>query len=240
MPMEIVADSRRISPGDTFIAVPGAAVDGRHYVQSAIDQGAAKIYYEAIDSDQFILPSTDIPLIPIENLNEKQGLLAAEFYGFPSRQLNLIGVTGTNGKTSVTHFLAQCLEHSAVIGTAGFGPIDALQKNKFTTPMAPDVQRLLAGFVKDGIKNVAMEVSSHALDQNRVAGCEFAIAVFTNLTRDHLDYHESMQAYARAKQKLFTMPGLHCAVVNSVSTNTASNWTTNSVAFMVIEYYRIL
>lgn len=212
--MFIRYDSRHVKPGDVFLAMPGLTVDGRVFMQQAIERGASKIYYEQAGSELFQLPQTLIPLIPIHNLVGHQGEISAEFYGFPSRELTVIGITGTNGKTSVSYFIAQCLPKTAVLGTTGYGELTQLQKLAFTTPMAADVQRILRELVDEQFTSVAMEVSSHALDQHRVAGVDYDIAVFTNLSRDHLDFHGDMLHYARAKKKLFSWATLQAAVVN--------------------------
>ena len=206
-------DSRDVKSGDVFLALPGLTVDGRAFMQQALANGASKIYYEATDN-QFALPHTTVPLLPIHNLAQHQGDIAAEFYDFPSRDLTMIGITGTNGKTSVSHFIAQCLPKTAVLGTIGYGALSQLKKSDHTTPMAADVQRILREFVDERLTTVAMEVSSHALEQYRVAGVEFDIAVFTNLSQDHLDFHGDMLHYANAKKKLFDYPNLTTAVVN--------------------------
>lgn len=213
--MPVQYDSRHVLPGDVFLAMPGLTVDGRAFMQQAVDHGAITIYYERIGCEQFTLPKTHIPLIPIESLTLHQGSIAAEFYGFPSRELTVIGITGTNGKTSISYFIAQCLPETAVLGTTGYGKLNQLKKLAHTTPMAADVQRILHELVAQGFTSVAMEVSSHALDQHRVIGVDYDIAVFTHLSRDHLDFHGDMVHYAEAKKKLFSWPTLKAAIINS-------------------------
>ncbi len=212
--MNIQYDSRKVQPGDIFFAMPGLTVDGRHFIQQALDRGASKIVYEADGMRQFLLPKADIPFVAVEHLTVKQGVIAAEFYGFPARKLNVVGVTGTNGKTSITYFIAHCLAETAILGTTGYGRLPHIKKLAHTTPMATDVQAILKELVDDKVKTVAMEVSSHALEQHRVGGVEFDIAVFTNLSHDHLDFHGDMSSYAMAKKKLFAWPTLKTAVVN--------------------------
>lgn len=212
--MNIHDDSRQIQPGDVFLAMPGLTVDGRQFMQQALSRGASKIFYEAAGIEQFTLPTTSIPLIPVSDLCAKQGEIVAEFYGWPSRELNMIGVTGTNGKTSVTYFLAECLKDAAVLGTTGYGRLNKITQLDYTTPMAAELQAILKTLYEDGVKHVAMEVSSHALAQHRVVGVDFDIAVFTNLSHDHLDFHGDMDTYARAKQLLFEWPTLSYAVIN--------------------------
>jgi UDP-N-acetylmuramoyl-L-alanyl-D-glutamate--2,6-diaminopimelate ligase len=158
------------------------------------------------------------PTIWIDNLREKLGSIASRFFGDPSGSMTVIGVTGTNGKTSTVHLLAQALHHAghrvATIGTLGAGLVGDVVEGARTTPDAIAVQGLLATFRDEGASHVAMEVSSHALDQGRINAVAFDLAVFTNLTRDHLDYHGTMQAYGAAKERLFGWPGLDAAIIN--------------------------
>ncbi|WP_407312146.1 UDP-N-acetylmuramoyl-L-alanyl-D-glutamate--2,6-diaminopimelate ligase [Pseudomonas sp. nanlin1] len=213
---ELALDSRAVRPGDLFLAVPGAKVDGRAHIADALKRGAAAVAYEVEGAT--VLPLTDVPLIPVKGLAAQLSGLAGRFYGEPSRLLNLVGVTGTNGKTSVTQLVAQALdqlgEHCGLIGTLGTGFHGALVSGRLTTPDPIAVQATLYDLKKTGAKAVAMEVSSHALDQGRVAALAFDVAVLTNLSRDHLDYHGSMQAYAAAKARLFAWPNLRCRVLN--------------------------
>ena len=213
---ELTLDSRQVRPGDLFLAVPGAKLDGRAHIADALKQGAAAVAYE--DQGTVVLPLTDVPLIPVKGLIGQLSDIAGRFYGEPSRQLTLVGVTGTNGKTSVTQLLAQALDllgqRCGLIGTLGTGFYADLQSGRLTTPDPIAVQATLYDLKKAGARAVAMEVSSHALDQGRVAALAFDIAVMTNLSRDHLDYHGNMQAYEAAKAKLFAWPGLRCQVVN--------------------------
>lgn len=213
---ELTLDSRNVRPGDLFLAVPGAKVDGREHIADALARGAAAVAYE--EQGARVLPITDVPLIPVKGLIAQLSDIAGRFYGEPSRQLNLVGVTGTNGKTSVTQLVAQALDllgqRCGLIGTLGTGFYGELQSGRLTTPDPIAVQSTLNDLKKGGAKAVAMEVSSHALEQGRVAALEFDIAVMTNLSRDHLDYHGSMEAYEAAKAKLFAWPSLRCQVVN--------------------------
>jgi len=208
-------DSRQVEPGDVFVAVPGAAVDGREFVADAVARGAAAILVEANGKVDVV----GVPLIPVTGLRRHLGLLADRLYGEPSRELVVIGVTGTNGKTTCTQLLAQALSEppsrAAVIGTLGYGFPNALDASLHTTPDAISVHRLLAKFRHEGATHVAMEVSSHALDQGRVNAVRFAVAVFTNLSRDHLDYHGDMTAYGEAKASLFRCPELRAAAINA-------------------------
>jgi UDP-N-acetylmuramoyl-L-alanyl-D-glutamate--2,6-diaminopimelate ligase len=209
-------DSRRVQPGDLFLALPGMVAYGRDYIGDAVASGAGAIAYET--DDGYRLPGAPVPAFGVSGLRHKIGVIADRFYGAPSRRLVVVGVTGTNGKTTCTQLLAQALDQPprrcAVIGTLGGGFPGALNASVHTTPDAVTVQRLLVDFLERGAVHVAMEVSSHALEQGRVNGVRFHVAVFTNLTRDHLDYHGDMTAYGLAKAKLFAHAGLKYAVIN--------------------------
>nr|WP_255534651.1 UDP-N-acetylmuramoyl-L-alanyl-D-glutamate--2,6-diaminopimelate ligase [Polynucleobacter sp. JS-Polo-80-F4] len=217
---KVCADSRQIQSGDIFFAYPighgNVLRDGRQFISAALECGAAAVVFDPVGlENQFI----DHPqCFAVENLAAKVGELCAQWYGYPSKELNIIGVTGTNGKTSITQWLAQALDannhRTAVLGTLGTGFPGALVQTGYTTPDAPKLQTQLAELAKAGAKQVAMEVSSHALHQARIAGTEFNCAVFTNLTQDHLDYHGSMADYAEAKATLFRQTGLKHAVIN--------------------------
>jgi UDP-N-acetylmuramoyl-L-alanyl-D-glutamate--2,6-diaminopimelate ligase len=217
---KVCADSRQIQSGDIFFAYPvghgNALRDGRQFINLALESGAAAVVFDPAGMEnQFI----DHPqCFAVENLAAKAGLLCAQWYEHPSKQLKVIGVTGTNGKTSITQWLAQALDASnhrtAVLGTLGTGFPGVLVQTGYTTPDAPKLQTQLAELRSAGAKQVAMEVSSHALHQDRIAGTELNCAVFTNLTQDHLDYHGSIVEYAEAKAKLFQQPGLQHAVIN--------------------------
>lgn len=213
---ELALDSRQVRPGDLFLAVPGGRVDGRQHIADALARGAAAVAYEAEGAN--VLPFTDVPLVPVRGLAGQLSAIAGRFYSEPGRHLRMIGVTGTNGKTSVTQLIAQALDQlgtpCGVIGTLGSGFHGELKSGRLTTPDAVAVQATLADLRKAGARAVAMEVSSHALEQGRVAAVDFGIAVFTNLSRDHLDYHGSMQAYANAKARLFAWPTLRARVIN--------------------------
>lgn len=195
-------NSRHVETGTLFIAYPGEKSDGRKYIVDAVAKGAVAIAYEP--DDDFVLPSVSVPCIPVNNLKIKQSAIAARFYDFPSEKIPVIGVTGTNGKTSVTHFIAQAIAQCAVIGTVGYGFIADLHKTANTTPDGLQLQSLFAELIHQGAKTIAMEVSSHALAQQRVnQDVHFHTAVFTNLTQDHLDYHHTMENYRDAKELLF-------------------------------------
>ena len=209
-------DSRRVKPGDLFLALPGMVVDGREFIGDAVASGAVAIVYET--SDGFVLRGAPVPAFAVPDLRRQIGIIADRFYGSPSRRLVVVGVTGTNGKTTCTQLLAQALDQPprrcAVIGTLGYGFPGALNASIHTTPDAVTVHRLMADFLGQGAAHVTMEVSSHALEQGRVKGVSFDVAVFTNLTRDHLDYHGDMEAYGLAKAGLFATAGLKYAVIN--------------------------
>ena len=217
---KVSADSRQIKAGDIFFAYPvghgNALRDGRQFIDAALANGAAAVVFDSAEMSSQI---EDHPqCFAVENLAAKAGELCAQWYGHPSKELNIIGVTGTNGKTSITQWLAQALDASnhrtAVLGTLGTGFPGALVQTGYTTPDAPKLQTQLAELRSAGAKQVVMEVSSHALHQDRIAGTDIHCAVFTNLTQDHLDYHGSMVDYAEAKAKLFQHAGLEHAVIN--------------------------
>ncbi|MEW6331820.1 MAG: UDP-N-acetylmuramoyl-L-alanyl-D-glutamate--2,6-diaminopimelate ligase, partial [Pseudomonadota bacterium] len=209
-------DSRRVRPGDLFLALPGMVADGRDHIGDAVASGACAVVYET--DDGYMLRGAPVPAFGVAGLRHRVGVIADRFYGSPSHRLVVVGVTGTNGKTTCTQLLAQALDRPparcAVIGTLGSGFPGALNASIHTTPDAVTVQRLLADFLGQGAAHAAMEVSSHALEQGRVNGVRFHVAVFTNLTRDHLDYHGDMESYGRAKAKLFAHEGLKYAVIN--------------------------
>ncbi|MEO7067794.1 MAG: UDP-N-acetylmuramoyl-L-alanyl-D-glutamate--2,6-diaminopimelate ligase [Rhodanobacter sp.] len=212
----LALDSRRVRRGDAFFALRGTHAHGVEFAAGAVQRGAQIVLAEAPQVD---VPALDVPVLWVENLHEQVGEIAARFYGRPAESLRIIGVTGTNGKTSTVQLLAEALtllgHGTASIGTLGSGLHGHLHDGERTTPDAIAVQALLAQFRDAGATHVAMEVSSHALAQGRVIGVDFEVAAFTNLTRDHLDYHGSMEAYGAAKAKLFAWPGLQHAVINT-------------------------
>jgi UDP-N-acetylmuramoyl-L-alanyl-D-glutamate--2,6-diaminopimelate ligase len=212
----LVTDSRAVKPGDTFVAYPGTNTDGRQFIGQAIAQGANAVIHEA----QASIWDTDwkVPHLAVHGLRRQAGDLADHVYGHPSDKLWLIGITGTNGKTSCCHWIAQSLtklnKKTALIGTLGNGFTDALQATLNTTPDAIRLHGLLAEYLKEGAQAVAMEVSSHALEQGRVNGAKYDVALLTNLSRDHLDYHGDMHQYAAAKRRLFDCRHLKFAILN--------------------------
>jgi len=219
---QLVSDSRKAAPGAVFAAYPGEVRDGRDFIAPAVAHHADGVLWEA-DHYQWD-PALNIPNAGVIQLKHRIGEIAAHVYGEPSRAMHMIGVTGTNGKTSVAHWIAQSFaslgQKIAVIGTIGngFPPVgDApgtLTPALNTTPDAVELQQRLAGYLKQGAVGCAMEVSSHGLEQGRVNGTAFNVAVLTNLSRDHLDYHGNMDNYANAKARLFDWPGLDWAVLN--------------------------
>ena len=211
----LTLDSRRVRRGDAFFALRGLHGHGIEFAASAVQRGAQVVLAEAPAVDTEPL---SVPLLWIDDLHSQVGEIAARFYDRPAEAMRVIGITGTNGKTSCVQLLAQALtflgHRAATIGTLGAGLHGKLREGERTTPDAISVQGLLADFRDADVSHVAMEVSSHALEQDRVAAVDFELAAFTNLTRDHLDYHGSMEAYGAAKAKLFAWPGLQAAVIN--------------------------
>ena len=212
----LAIDSRNIKPGDLFLAYPGQRSDGRAHIAQAIAAGASAVLW---DSSGFHWNTAwRVPNLGVVDLRSHLGEIASRFFGNPSRDLWLAGVTGTNGKTSCSHWIAQSLTRlgrkTAVIGTLGSGFPGELDAAMNTTPDAISLQSKLAALRAGGATGCAMEVSSHGVDQGRVNGVEFDVALFTNLTRDHLDYHQTMEDYGAAKARLFHWPGLKHAVVN--------------------------
>ena len=214
----VIADSRRIRPGDIFLAFAGDTADGRDYIAHALSQGAAAIVYEAAPDWAAAAPWGMTPARAVEHLSAVAGELAAAYYGEPSAAMCVIAVTGTNGKTTCAWWSAQALgqlgRDAAFVGTLGAGRVQALEMTGYTTPDAVQLQTRLAALRNDGINALAIEASSHGLVQGRLAGMHIDVAVFTNLTRDHLDFHGDMAAYEAAKGALFQWPGLSGAVIN--------------------------
>ncbi len=212
----LVSDSRAVVPGDTFVAYPGTQADGRLFIAQAIERGANAVIWDAHGFEW--KPDWSVPNLAVKDLRHQAGVIADHVYGQPSRKLWMVGVTGTNGKTSISHWLSRAFSglgrKSAVLGTLGNGFPGALQATANTTPDALLVQGLLAEYERQGAKVAVMEVSSHALTQGRVNGVHYDVALLTNLTRDHLDYHGDMQSYAAAKRRLFDWSRLKYAVLN--------------------------
>lgn len=208
----LAEDSRRVSPGEAFVAVRGEFVDGHAFAADAVARGAVAVLAE------HDLEGLNVPVVVVPELRARRGALAARFYGYPGRALHCVGVTGTNGKTSIAHYVADLATRLGVaagyLGTIGWGRVGHLQPARLTTEDPITVQRRLAALVANGCRWAALEVSSHALAQERIVDVPFATAVFSNLSRDHLDYHASADAYAAAKARLFHWPGLALAVLN--------------------------
>ena len=202
----IAGDSRQVRPGDVFVARKGAAYDGHHYAAAAVAAGAVAVISER---------PVDVaaPNVVLANAGERLGALARRFYGAPSRRIAVVGVTGTNGKSTVAHHIARLCDAGGYIGTLGWGVPPKLCRSTLTTADPAALQSQLRALGERGVRVVGLETSSHALAQGRVEAVDFAGAVFTNLSRDHLDYHGSMDAYARAKRRLFERP-LKFAVAN--------------------------
>ncbi|MDR0770716.1 MAG: UDP-N-acetylmuramoyl-L-alanyl-D-glutamate--2,6-diaminopimelate ligase [Burkholderiales bacterium] len=218
-PQGVTVDSRQVTPGMLFAALPGAQHDGRHFIAEAIGRGAVGVLWEIDEADEGRMDGSTVPHWGIRGLAPCLGAIADTVYGQPSRQLTLIGVTGTNGKTSCAHWIAQALHaygtRTGVIGTLGNGLVgETWPPSRNTTPDAASLQNALAQFRQQGAEAVVMEVSSIGLEEGRVNGCRFDTALFTNLTRDHLDYHGTLEAYAAAKTRLFAWPQLRHAVIN--------------------------
>ncbi|NQD37009.1 UDP-N-acetylmuramoyl-L-alanyl-D-glutamate--2,6-diaminopimelate ligase [Permianibacter sp. IMCC34836] len=207
----LTLDSRDVQFGDIFIALAGTATDGRKFIADAFARGAVAALTETANGDE--------RLIAVPNLRMRVSALAAKTYDDASAAMPLYAVTGTNGKTTTSQLLAAALTRltgpTFVLGTLGYGLFGELQPGRHTTPDAIALQRLLAEGLKQGARAAAMEVSSHGLDQGRVEALHFRTAIFTNLTRDHLDYHGTMAAYGAAKRRLFVWPALQHAVINA-------------------------
>ncbi len=217
----LTLDSREVRSGSLFLACAGSRWHGLAYAQQAIDQGAVAILWEPDgDAGERLaaeLAGGPVPLLAVAELSRKVSTIAARFYNDPSARMDVYGITGTNGKTSISQLLAQALEDElpcGIIGTLGYGFPGAMQSTGFTTPDAVTLQRLLAVMQRQGAAAMSMEVSSHALDQGRAEAVHFDSAIFTNLSRDHFDYHGTLENYGAAKQRLFRMPGLSSAVIN--------------------------
>lgn len=210
-------DSREVASGDAFIALAGAKTPADFYVDKAITAGATVILLETEQAGECAEHHGAL-IVPVAGLRGLVGRIADRFFEHPSQRLRLIGVTGTNGKTSVCQYVAELLRETGtpcgILGTLGYGMPGSLQPATHTTPDAVQVNRVLSRIVKQEGRVAVMEVSSHALDQGRVDNISMTGAVFTNLTRDHLDYHGSMEAYGAAKARLFEREELHFSVIN--------------------------
>ncbi len=222
----LALDSRRVVEGAAFFAIPGTQSHGLDYAAQAIENGATAIVYDPFGADRDQLDELEhrfhCPLIAVPLLNEKLGFIADRFFDGPSAGIEVVGITGTNGKTSCSHFLAQALAQfnpSGVVGTLGWGYVGNLQRLSNTTPDAITLHQVLAALKEDGVKYVAMEVSSHGLAQKRTAGVRFRGAAFCKITRDHLDYHGTLDQYIEAKLELLQSPDLDFVIVNLDDSN---------------------
>jgi UDP-N-acetylmuramoyl-L-alanyl-D-glutamate--2,6-diaminopimelate ligase len=219
----LTLDSRQVQCGNLFISLSVNKEQRALYIKQAVTLDAIVILFDASnvlsEQEMVALSQKNVKAYPIKKLADKAGEIAARFYGHPSLAMTVIAVTGTNGKTSVSQFIAQSLEFlgfpCGVIGTLGVGRLDDLQSNGMTTPDPISLQAALAAFYQQAIKYAVIEASSHALEQGRLNSVDIDVAVLTNLSRDHLDYHQDMVSYAAAKQRLFDMSNLKIAVINS-------------------------
>ena len=199
---DVSHDSRQVSAGDLFCCVGGTHADGHDFAQMAVDAGASALLVER-------LLAVDVPQIVVRDVRKSMALLAAALREFPSTRMHVVGVTGTNGKTTTAHLLAEILRaygwKTEVVGTL---------TGTRTTPESTDIQRMLGTWERDGVEAVVMEVTSHALELHRVMGTKFEAVVFTNLSQDHLDFHQTMEKYFSAKAKLFTKEYSACGIIN--------------------------
>src|ERR1043166_1535643 len=214
----ITYDSRRVMPGNLFVAMRGEHTDGHRFVEAAIERGASAV---VLERDAGLSPRAT--RIKVKDARRTLALASAQFYSHPSQQLKVVGVTGTNGKTTTAFMVKAILEsagtEAGVLGTVQYQIGQRIIPAARTTPESVDIQDMMSQMLRSGCGGVSMEVSSHALDQHRVAGIDFDVAIFTNLSQDHLDYHQTMELYFEAKVKLFKMLGSvrksGCAVVNA-------------------------
>lgn len=218
--IDLHLDARQIKPGDVFLAVPGLRGDGRQYLaQAQTNQASLIVFHVDEKSELESLPTSSVPIIAVQNLKDRLGVLSSVWYGEPSEKMSVVAITGTNGKTSCAQWVAQALNHSGmpagVIGTLGCTyPDGRLDRGVLTTPDVVTVHRCLNRLQKTGAKAAVIEASSIGLHQDRLSHVRIRVAAFTNLTRDHMDYHGDMQAYEQAKASLFQRPEIQHAVIN--------------------------
>ncbi len=210
-------DSRCLSPGDLFVAIKGSQDNGERYISSAVENGAVAVLVENHHLASML--KLEIPVIGLDELKENIGTIASNFFGDPSCDMSLVGITGTNGKSSIASFIAQIQknlgDNTATIGTLGYGKIDTvLSETGMTTPDIISLQRILYELRLQGVSHIAMEVSSHGIDQKRVDGLTFDVGVISNITQDHLDYHASFKSYADTKRSFLLSGQCKTAVVN--------------------------
>jgi len=215
---QLTLNSRDVKPGTVFVAIPGLRSHGIDYAQQAVANGASAVLWEPV-ADRALPSRATAPTIAVPQLSSLLGAIASKFYDDPSHVMRIAAVTGTNGKSTTAYLIADAVQRCGIAagysGTVGYGSINELRNATHTTPDVINVHRQLAEIRDEGAKAVGMEVSSHALHQHRIDAVHIDSAVFTNLTRDHLDYHGSMQAYGEAKASLFQHPGLRHAVINA-------------------------
>ena len=234
-PTGVADDSRQVLPGDVFLAYPGDLADGRRYIDDALARGAVAVLWQPGGGFAWN-PALTVANLPVEALRPLAGPLAHVVYGHPSEGLSLIAITGTNGKTTISQCIAQSYpKPCAIIGTLGAGFPDALVETGFTTPEATTLMRYLAQFRGERAAACALEASSIGIEEGRMNGARVDVAVFTNFTRDHLDYHGSMEAYAAAKEKLFTWPRLRTAIIN-LDDELGSKLARETTAMRVLSY----
>ena len=214
---ELTLDSRQISKNTVFIAYPGVKFDGRDFIEQAVNNGANGVLFESENFKKKLKLS--VPSIAIKGLKKKLSIIADKFYDYPSKKLSIVGITGTNGKTTSAYWLTLCLNHlgskTAFIGTLGYGDAEDFKKTQNTTPSAIDVQYVIKDLYKKKYKNIAMEVSSHGINEKRINNIDFNERLFTNLTRDHLDYHKTMKTYADVKRK-FMLDGKNGSIIVNI------------------------
>ena len=215
---DLTLDSRAVQPGSAFVALPGTRTHGIGFADQAVKAGARAILWEPVEGAAAPRVPNDVALVAVPQLTRWLGAVADWFFDAPSRAVRVVGVTGTNGKTTTAHVIAAALQQlnvsCAYVGTLGHGRVGALHSGSLTTPDAITVHRQLAELRDQGVRCLGMEVSSHALDQGRIGGVRFDTAVFTNLTRDHLDYHGTLESYGEAKARLFRWPSLRHSIIN--------------------------
>ena len=214
----LTLDSRAVAPGDAFVALKGSRDHGLEHAEEAAARGARAVLWDPAEGARPGAAASAMPHVAVRELRDRLGGIADRFYGMPSSRLTVAGVTGTNGKTTCAWLLASAVDRlarrGAYLGTLGAGFPPAVERGALTTPDVISLHRQLRALADAGASHVAMEVSSHALEQRRVDGVRMRVAAFCNLTRDHLDYHGTMERYAEAKERLFRLPGLEHAVIN--------------------------
>ncbi len=213
----IEQNSANVKKGSIFLAYPGEKNDGRNYIEEAIKNGAGAIIYDPLGFKW--KNHWDLPKVAVKNLKDNVSNIASMFFNHPSQKLNLVGVTGTNGKTSSVYWITQCLNHlkrkASMIGTIGYGFIEKLKPTDNTTPDALKIQSIINSFGIDQVQDVCIEVSSHGIKQGRVSGINFNVRLFTNLSRDHLDYHKSITSYAKIKKEFLLNASEGNLVINT-------------------------